>query len=520
MPRANRTGLRRTWAQRLLIAFNSVALLGALSTAGVLAYSNDRLSQIDRIPLEGVIAGEDLAPGDPQNYLVVGVDDASGLAEGDSVRNRDQVAGLHTDTIMVVRVDPKGGSAQLVSFPRDLWVPIAGTDSNQRINAALATGGPERLIRTIGDDFGIPIHHYIQVDFAGFRELVEVVDGIPVQFPHPVRAASSGLAIDEPGCWTLGPVQALGFSRARTDYQVRDAAGDWHTDLGGDYSRVERQQVFVQLALRQAIAKGARDPGTLRRLVDLGVGSVLVDDALSGRDLVALGRQFRRFQPEELITHTLPTTEDVVGGADVLFLQEEAAEPTLAIFRGVAPAAPGSVAPDEVTIEVRNGTQVEGQARLVTGALTAAGFQALVPGDADPDQQGQTTALLYTGGGEAEAQLVARHLTGPVRYVLADDLGDADAVVVTGTDWEGVAPSARPVDGVPAPTVAPATSASSTVMTAPGVETTAGDASSTTVVADGGGLDAPNDGDADDPDDPAFYRVEAPPAGAECPPTP
>ena len=491
----------------MLIAFNALALVGAVVTAGTLAYSNDRLSRIDRVDLDGVTASDDLAPGDPQNYLVVGVDDASGLREGDNVRNRDQVAGLNTDTIMVMRVDPREASAQLVSLPRDLWVPIAETDSNQRINAALATGGPRRLIKTIDEEFGIPIHHYIQIDFASFRQLVEVIDGIPVQFPHPAKAESSGLAIEEAGCWTLGPVQALAFSRARKDYLVQDADGTWYPDLGGDYSRVERQQLFVQLALRRAIAKGARNPDTLRRLIDLGVGTVLIDDALEGSNLVGLGRQFRSFRPEELVTHTLPTTEDVVGGADILLLQEEEAEPILSIFRGVAPAAAGSVAPDEVTVEVRNGTQTPGQARDVTEELTTVGFEALVPGDADPAEQGQPTTVLYAAGGEAKAQLVARYVAGPVRFQVGDDLAEADVVVVTGLDWKGMSASLRPADEVPVPTVA-------TTTTAP-VTTEDGESSTTAT----GGLDEPVQGDPDDPDGPLFYRVEAPSAGATCRPT-
>lgn len=495
MPRPEGPHLRRTWPQRLLIACNAVALVAAAVTAGALAYSNDRLAEIERVGLSDVTRAEELAKGDAQNYLIVGVDEAGGGGQGES-------AGLHTDTIMILRIDPQDTSAQLVSFPRDLWVPIAETDANQRINTALSTGGARRLIKTIDEDFGIPVHHYLQVDFEDFRTLVEVVDGIPVQFPRPARAPSSGLSIPEAGCFTLGPDQALGFSRARKDYQVQDADGTWHTDLGGDYSRVERQQLFVELALRQVITKGARNPNTLRRLVDLGVGTIRVDDALDGDNLVDLGARFRDFRPEELVTHTLPTTEDNVGEADVLFLREDDAEPILSIFRGVDPSRPGSVSPPDVTVQVRNGTATPGQAAEVTTTLTDAGFEALVPDDAE---QGQPTTILYPAGREAQAQLVARHLSGPVDYEVSPSIDDADVVVVTGSDWDGVVSTPRPADEVEAPvTTSPAT-------------TTEADASgsSTTVESDDDGP-AGDQGDADDPDDPRFYRAEAPPAGASC----
>lgn len=506
MPRSDRTPLRRTWPQRLLITGNAVALVAALVTASVLAYSNDRLSEIERVDLSEVTDVEDLADGAPQNWLIVGVDDASDLAEGDPVRNRDATAGLHTDTIMVVRVDPRAASAQLVSFPRDLWLPIADTDSNQRINSALDTGGPRRLIKTIDENFAIPIHHYVEIDFADFRTLTELVDGIPVQFPRPARAESSGLVIDEPGCYTLGPEQALGFSRARKDYEVQDDDGEWQTDLGGDYSRVERQQLFVQLALRRAITKGARNPNTLRQLVDVGVGTVRVDDALRPEGLVGLARRFRSFDPEELVTYTLPTVEDTVGGADVLFLREEEAEPTLAVFRGVGSGGGGGVSPSDVVVQVLNGTSVEGQAGDVTDELTDAGFEALVPDDSD---EGGLTTVRYLAGAESMAQLVARYLQGPVRYEPALDLGGADVALVTGSDWEGVASRVRPADEVSGPTT--------TTTEPPSTGSTSGDGSSTTA-SPGGEVDEP-EGDPDDPDDPLFYRAEVPPPGADCPRT-
>ena len=78
-----------------------------------------------------------------------------------------------TDTIMVLRVDPAAASASVLSFPRDLLVDIPGHTSRSRINSAFETGGPDLLVRTIAENFGIPVHHYLEIDFAGFQELVE-----------------------------------------------------------------------------------------------------------------------------------------------------------------------------------------------------------------------------------------------------------------------------------------------------------------------------------------------------------
>lgn len=511
-----------------MILANVMALTAAAATAGALAWSNDRVAQIRRIeipPMEivgptGEPLDTEVTEGEPINYLIVGVDDASGLSDGDNVRRRPDT-NLRTDTIMILRVDPEEASADVLSFPRDLLVPIAGTDSRARINTALETGGPIRLIQTIGENFGVPVHHYVQIDFAGFRELVDVVEGIPVYFPHPVRSSKGTveLSIPEAGCWVLGPRQALGFSRIRTDFQAQDADGEWHLDGGGDYSRVERQQLFIQLGLRRAIARGARNPATLRSLVDLGVLSVTVDDLEVG-DLVDLGGDFRNFDPAELVTHTLPVDEAPRGGPAYLYLREDEAEATLALFRGEDVGVTRSVPSREVVVQVRNGTGAERQAGEVTADLADVGFETLVPGaDAAP---GSTTVVVHPAGAEGEAHTLARHLVGPARYQVDTTLADGQVVLVTGSDWQGVSAVARAADQVAAPPGA--------ALDPPGEPSNGGAGSTTATAATTPVTNAPAGGDAsgalegtgdvEDPDDPAFFRATSPPPGATCRPTP
>jgi LCP family protein required for cell wall assembly len=519
VPRRDPTRARRSWGQRLLIAANACALVAAVATAGSLAYSNSRLEGVDRVVLGDVLEKEDVEPGDPMNILLVGIDDASGLADGDSVkdfRDSPDVAGQHTDTIMILRLDPRAATAQMVSLPRDLWVPIAETDASQRINTALQTGGPARLIKTIDENFGIPIHHFVQVDFAGFRELVDIVDGVPISFPRPTRDRDSGLNIEEPGCYTLGPVQALGFARAR-HYQVQDADGDWHEDPRSDLSRGARQQLFIELALSRAISRGARNPNTLRRLVDLGSTAVAFDDSFEVGQLVDLGVQYRSFQPNQLQTYDLVVVDDVQGGAQVLSLVEEASEPTLAIFRGVPPSAMAELEPSEVSVQVLNGTGTRGQGGEAAEGLAGLGFTSMGAGDADTI--GGPTTVRFVPGGEAAAQLVARSVAGPVVYERADGLGGADAVLITGTDWQGVADQVRPAEEVPGPVAgATTTTTGSTTTSAPADgSTTVPDGASTT--EPGGSAPSERAVDSDDPSDPGFYLAREPGPDEACPAT-
>jgi LCP family protein required for cell wall assembly len=502
----------------MLILLNAGAIVAAAVTAGALAYSNDQVSQIKRNVFdEGVLKTDELEPGDAQNYLIVGVDDGTG-AQGTASEARVNGTKL-TDSIMVLRLDPATVSASVLSFPRDLLVDIPGRSSRSRINAAFESGGPELLVRTIGENFGIPVHHYLEMNFAGFQELVEIVDGIPVWFPHPTRSRGGGetgdptveLDIPSAGCWILGPRQALGFARVRKDYQVQDADGDWHTDIGGDYSRVERQQLFIQLAMQQAISKGAKNVNTLRRLIGLGVNSVTIDDQLEPESMVELSRTFRSFAPTDLVKYTLPTDEAPPGGPAYLYLREAEAEPTLALFRGGPTGMTTPVPVADVTVQVRNATGTPNQGRDVTAALGEVGFSTLTVGV--DGAVGFPTVVQYAPGAEAKARVVASWLAGDFVYAPEDLPEGVDVVLVTGQGWAGLRPAAEALEDVPEVTP-PTTAPGATTTTVPGETTTTAPGATTTPSGD------PAAGDVDDPDDDAFYRAVAPPAGASCQRTP
>ncbi|MGV3759520.1 MAG: LCP family protein, partial [Actinomycetota bacterium] len=392
---------RRTWGQRLVLVACSVLVVGLLGTAGALGYAYSKYSRIARVELGSVLA-EDVAGDDPQNLLLVGIDSAARLDPDDPVAaGRD--AALRSDTMMVFRVDPGAGEAHLLSIPRDLWVPLA-SGGNQRINTAIQIGGAPELIDTIEGYLGIPIHHYAQVDFAAFRELVDVVGGVDVWFEHPTRDRQAGLSVPEPGCIRLEPDQALAYVRARHLQTLQD--GRWRTDGTGDLGRMSRQQDFIVRAVRRAISRGARNPVTLDRLIDAALVAVTVDDQWTAEDMAALASRFRLFDPDRLIRHSLPVVDANIGGAAVLRLVDEEARPTLDLFRGVDPA---DLVPADVRVEVLNGTGETGQAGEISAGLDAAGFTTVGVGEAEGFAFEQTV-VRHGPGAEAAADLVARHL--------------------------------------------------------------------------------------------------------------
>ena len=142
----------------------------------------------------------------------------------------------------------------MLSFPRDLWVPMADTGQNDRINSAYGRGR-QVLVDTIRKDFGVEVNNYIEVDFRGFKGLVDAFGGVPMYFDTAMRDSNTGLDITQPGCVTLNGDQALAFARSR-HLQFQDGRGRWEDDPTGDLGRITRQQIFVRTALHKALSLG------------------------------------------------------------------------------------------------------------------------------------------------------------------------------------------------------------------------------------------------------------------------
>ena len=441
----------------MLLAFNCAVVLVLLTTAGGLTYVYSKYSQLPRVQL-GSVLSEQAGSDEPRNFLLVGVDSAANLAQDDPARDgRGNVGGLRSDTMMILRLDPGTERASLLSLPRDLWVPLA-SGGNQRLNSAIQNGGPGELIDTIEGYLGIPVHHYIQVDFAGFQELVDVIGGVDVYFADPARDSRSLLSIEEAGCVTLDGQQALSYVRSRHFQIYQD--GRWRSDGSADLGRISRQQDFIVRALQGAVDNGVRNPVTLDRLVNAGLATVTVDDLLTADDIIDLGRAFRGFDPGALDLYSLPVVPSAVGGASVLRLVDDQAQPTLDRFRGTDAE---DLRPADVRVLVLNGSGVTGQASAAADELAGAGFGSVGAGEAERFDFTETV-VRYVAGGEAKAALVARYLDPSARLELVEGPLGADVAVVTGQDYAGVLATPRPPD--------PATTATTTASTVPSSTTT------------------------------------------------
>jgi LCP family protein required for cell wall assembly len=290
--RVRRRRRRRRWTNGA-ISFVTVVVLVA---ASFVAYEWQRVDQVQRVHVAG------LTPqprGAPYNILLVGAD-----AGGPS---------RHADTIMLVRIDEAGRTISAMSLPRDLLV--RRLDGTLTRIGVVYEDGVQALVDTITADFDIEISRYVEVQFDGFRDLVDAVGGLRIDFPVPARDTYSGLAVDRPGCRTLDGDQALAYVRSR-HYEYLDG-GTWHEDARADLGRIARQQAAL-FSLFQHAQSAARSPGAIDRLVDAFRKHVVFDAGFSTRALVSLARFAASVPAGNARRDELPLTTYIKNSSPVL----------------------------------------------------------------------------------------------------------------------------------------------------------------------------------------------------------
>ena len=336
---------RRSTGERVLrwaIVAEAVLVLVA---AGLYGYARYRWSQVKTVacPTCTPVGG-----GQPFNVLLVGSDTRAGESsqQAQSFGSATQVAGQRSDTIKILHIDPAAGTARLLSIPRDTFVTLSDVSSSsglspqQKINTAFDSG-PASLIATIQNSFGIPIAHFVEVDFQGLMNAVDTVGGIYLRFNYPVRddnagANQSGLDIPQPGCQKVSGAMTLSLARSRY-YQYLEN-GSWHADPTSDLGRIERQNVIIQAIA--ARARSSYNPLTVNAFLGGIVHDVTVDKAMSFSDMLSLVTKYHAYSPSSLQSFTLPTAAGVSPRAgDVEVVQQAQAQQVLGQFLGGSPKA-------------------------------------------------------------------------------------------------------------------------------------------------------------------------------------
>jgi LCP family protein required for cell wall assembly len=325
---------------------------------------------------------------------------------------------------MLVKVDPATGSAQLLSLPRDLLVEIPGHGTN-RINAAYSFGGAPLMVRTVKEVTGLPIHHYVEVDFVGFRSIVDEMGGVTINFPYEARDLNSGLFVGT-GPQRLNGEQALAFARSRHYQELQD--GEWVSVEASDIGRTKRQQ---QLVL--AIISALKTPATLTETGSV-VGSfarhLSVDTALLESSLIQLAFQMRSISADTIETATLASYGDDYNGMSIVRMDQPRARTMIASFANGVPMT--AVAGEPLKIQVLNGNGVAGSAGRLSEILQGKGFEILEVGDADRDDFPVTTIIVRPEAMTQGQEIIAALGFGELSAGSLDS--SIDAIVIVGLD--------------------------------------------------------------------------------------
>jgi LCP family protein required for cell wall assembly len=234
---------------------------------------------------------------------------------------------------MIIHIPADRKWAEVMSIPRDSWVNIpsclmgngqTSSPTQFKINEAFAIGnlygnntklGVACTVKTVEQDTGIYINHFIVVNFTGFEDMVAAIGGVPECNPSPIDDPLSGLVLPA-GHHLLTPAQALGYVRAR--YTLGN---------GSDLERIGRQQAFMSSLINQVQSK-LYNPLAIYRFLDAATKSLTVDSQLGGiTGLYNLGESLRGIPAKDVAFFTVPNFPrgEVVPGdtANVLWTQPE-----------------------------------------------------------------------------------------------------------------------------------------------------------------------------------------------------
>jgi LCP family protein required for cell wall assembly len=478
-------GLRRRWPRRTLIAVNLFVALCLIGGASAYGYVHHELGNVHKVNLSTLT----MAHSGPFTVLIVGSDTRDLTGKGNAQFGSDTTTpGQRSDTVMLARVVPATRSMTLLSIPRDLYVHIDGIGES-RINAAFNTG-PDLLISTIQKDLGIPINHFVEINFDTFQAITDAVGGVKVWFPAPARDAFSLLSVPKAGCVNLTGAQALGFARSR-HYQYK-VNGKWVTQGLSDLARIQRQQFYVKKMISKAESK-LTNPLALNDVLTSVTKNLTVDSAFSTHLMLSLAEDFHSADVAGIPTLTVPTYNEVVGGADVLGLQQPQAREMISSFNTLGNPKPAKVAPKKVTpttaapttattapgshvaVEVANGSGVTGQAGAAAAAIGGLGYKTTVTGET-PGYGFTRSEIAYAPGQLAAAQQLAAQLTGGATLTELATLTPTpySLELVTGASYAGVVgrssttPKTTPTaKGTPTAEATPTTKATTKATTPP-----------------------------------------------------
>ncbi|MEJ8644059.1 LCP family protein [Streptomyces sp. MS1.HAVA.3] len=308
-PDAAAGGTQRTRGQRIRrgIAWTALGLVLVAGGTGWWMYHrlDSNLSAVDLNKALGEDRPEKL-PSSGTNLLILGSDSRAGangeLAGGSS-------GGL-SDTTLMVHIPEGRQQAVVVSIPRDTLITrpecqkkdgtVLASRERVMFNSLLPQAGPGCVVKTVEKMSGVRMDHYIEVDFAGFKNLVDAIGGVHITLKEPIRHGASGLNLAA-GPQKLNGTQALGFVRTRL------GVGD-----GSDLGRISNQQMFLTALLSEVKQQDLLgSPAKTFEIADAATKSMTTDSELASlTSLATFARSMKGVDPNSMETIMLPVAYD------------------------------------------------------------------------------------------------------------------------------------------------------------------------------------------------------------------
>lgn len=361
--------------------------------------------------------------GHGMNVLLVGTDGRDRITEAERRKYRLGGAPCHcTDTIMIVHISEDRERASVVSLPRDSYAETPA-HTNQvtgekhgphpiKINAAYAEGGPQLTVRTVESMTRVKIDHYLEVDFTSFMKTVDELGGVEICTTKPLKDSYTGLDLAA-GSHRLNGGQALQYVRSR------------HADGSSDLGRMQRQQRFLAALIARATSSGVLlNPMKFRDVTRAVLGSVRADKGFGTDELLDLGRAMRDFSPSSSEFTTVPIGQmgyAVKGVGSTLKWDPVKSKKLFQALRDDRPLAahkPRSnalrvdVAPQQIRVQVENGTATAGLGKRVDSALAATGFRTTGQPLNAQDRTLRRTIVSYDPRWDRSAKSLAAALPG------------------------------------------------------------------------------------------------------------
>lgn len=389
-----------------------LVLLGTVGALALLASVSSRIHQdVDPEARKQITQAKPMAP---QNILLLGSD----------TRGEKHA---RSDTIIIAHIDTKHKRITLVSIPRDLRVDIPGYGKD-KINAAMFLGGPALTIKTIRNLTGLSINHYAEVDFKGFKQLVNAIGGVWINVEKRIDDPKAGPPI-EPGYQRLYGATALAYVRTRKD-------------VTGDYARIKRQQKFFAALVAQS--NRFQTLFAIPQLVNVFADNTETDMSLP--NLTQLALHMRSMKRQNVSGVTLPCDDKMIDGTWFALPREaeiraicDRVKRNQPVKGADKPGAkvvgkpPKAFKPKDITVEVRNGGGPSGAAAQLGRKLNSLGYVVIKVGNANDDYP--DTKIVYKK--ERAKAMKVESVIGKGELTSADGeyQASADVLVIIGQDF-------------------------------------------------------------------------------------